>query len=306
MKKGVLFTISTFLIAIILLLLAILIYRASLETEERFAEGAVINKVQDLYTSIDESIRAIFMASETIGVEIIKVADNTYDVRFTDRLGKAKDQNYYGQDFYEKLEEFAEFVSQDVEINLSALNMNEIIQGQQQSDNDILKFIIKPFNIEYLHKLSGGNMDIRIRTPAYNQIDFKGISIEIDTGEKEVTDIKVQPSTPGSGETAFNITAKGSPGTQIWNGNLNFLDSTSFQIEMRQTSPITIDIDGDSNTKVIMRSTASKFEPSVNTTLHSLVVPEGEEIEVTFPEELVRITEAEFEISKIYTPSITI
>ncbi len=306
MKKGVLFTISTFLIAIILLLLAILIYRASLETEERFAEGAVINKVQDLYTSIDESIRAIFMASETIGVEIIKVADNTYDVRFTDRLGKAKDQNYYGQDFYEKLEEFAEFVSQDVEINLSALNMNEIIQGQQQSDNDILKFIIKPFNIEYLHKLSGGNMDIRIRTPAYNQIDFKGISIEIDTGEKEVTDIKVQPSTPGSGETAFNITAKGSTGTQIWNGNLNFLDSTSFQIEMRQTSPITIDIDGDSNTKVIMRSTASKFEPSVNTTLHSLVVPEGEEIEVTFPEELVRITEAEFEISKIYTPSITI
>ena len=157
MKRGVLFTISTFLIAIILLLLAILIYRASLETEERFAEGAVINRIQDLYTSIDESIRGIFTTSQTIGVEIIKVADNTYDVKFIDSLGKSKDQNYYGQDFYEKLGEFAEFVSQDAEINLSVLNMDEIIQGQQQSDNDILKFIIKPFNIEYLHKLNNGN-----------------------------------------------------------------------------------------------------------------------------------------------------
>ena len=49
MKKGILFTISTFLIATIILTLAILIYRSSLETEERFSEGAAINKVQDLY-----------------------------------------------------------------------------------------------------------------------------------------------------------------------------------------------------------------------------------------------------------------
>ena len=306
MRKGILFTISTFLIATILLLLAILIYRTSLETEERFAEGAAINKIQDLYTSIDESIKGIFATSETIGVEIIKVADNTYDVKFIDSLGKSKDQTYYGQDFYEKLEEFAEFISQDAEINLSVLNLDEVIQGQQQSDEDILKFIIKPFNIEYLHKLSGGNMDIRIRTPAYNQIDFKGMSVEIDTGEKEVTDIKIQPNNPGSGITSFNLTAKGSTGTQTWNGNLNFLESTTFQIEMRQTSPITIEINGDSNNKITMRTTASKFEPTVNTTLHGLVVPEGEEIEITFPENLVKVTEAEFEISKIYTPTITI
>ena len=306
MKKGILFTISTFLIATIILTLAILIYRSSLETEERFSEGAAINKVQDLYTSIEESIISLFVDSNAIGVEIIKVAENIYDVKFTDMLGKSKDETYYGEDFYEKLEQFAEFVSEDAEINLSALNMDELIQGQQQSDKDILKFIIKPFNIEYFHKLSGGNMEIQIKTPTYNQIDFQGVTIEIDTGDKEVTGIKVQPSNPATGQTSFNLTAKGSTGTQEWKGSLNFLEDTDFQIEMQGTSPITIDINGNSNKKIVMRSTASKFEPKVNTTLNGLIVPEGEEIKVSFPEDLVKITEEEFEISKIYTPTITI
>ena len=69
-KKGILITLGTFFILFVILSFVLISYRYSQTAEERFSELAILDRTDDLFSSIEFSVRDSFKAASGINLSI--------------------------------------------------------------------------------------------------------------------------------------------------------------------------------------------------------------------------------------------
>lgn len=157
LKRSLLFSFAMVFLAIVILMLAILIFRTSLESKERLLELGILDRVYDLDSSLQKSFRDIFQEAQII----VNVTNSS--VSFEEDLPNNETS------FPALMNNFKFFVEGNDEHIW--LNLSDIINE--------LPLVIKPFDITYKHLNFSGNKIVVL--PA--QINFEGYSVFVKVYE---------------------------------------------------------------------------------------------------------------------------
>ena len=157
-KKGVLFTIGLMLLTLVILALAVLIFRNSQEYESIINKLVVLDRVYDLDTSIQGSIGQIFELNSGISINVTNKS-----VSFEETL-----PNNGMEAFNDSIHSFKHFV----ESSLSNINISI-------GDMGSMPLRIMPENAAYKHRDNWSNIEV---VPGASP-NFDGYSIFIDVGK---------------------------------------------------------------------------------------------------------------------------
>ncbi len=138
-KKGILFTIGLMLLTFVVLSLAILIFHNAQEYESIVAKLAVLDRVYDLSTSIQQSARDIFELKCGIKVNITDSGVSFEEILPNDNI----------EIFNNSLSNFKRFIESNLSnINLTIGNMEE------------MPLVVMPHNIVYKHKTNWSDIEV--------------------------------------------------------------------------------------------------------------------------------------------------
>lgn len=190
MKKGVMLTLGFFLLSLTILSLAVVMYKNTQDMEKMFSKTASFNRIDDLYSSIEESVKEIMDVTEVIDVEI---EDNK--ISFEEYW-----PNSNAEIFNDTITDFENFV----ETNFPEINLDT---SEIQAD---LPLLIKTKNITYTHSHGTGFGKIKI-IPEY--INFNGYLIDVYSPIQNITSINFAEST--SGDKRFYVHAYDAAGNSF-------------------------------------------------------------------------------------------
>jgi len=259
MKKGLLFSFTLIFLALVILSLAILMFHNSLSTQERLSELGSFDVVYDLDSSLQKSLREIFLEEADI---IVNVSNSS--VAFEENLPN-NESSFAGE-----MGSFKNFVEADDEHVW--LDISDVLEE--------LPLSVMPHNITYKH-LSFGGDTIRIIP---KEINFNALSIFARI-EGNVTSCDFDTE---SGGLSLNVEIVGDYGTSCSNSMLvNPYEDSDIEINQNQ---FTIYIDDGIFDIISNKSTAR--------VITKILFNATKNVNVGYPDALVHIDFSELKIAK--------
>ena len=111
MAKGVIYTLNFFLLGMLLIAMALLVFNISQSTQTRTTELSISNRVNDLSSSISKSIVDIFILDGALNVTLV---NNTISIQ--EIIPHPNSTNYTAS--FNNLKEFVESREKNVKIRL--------------------------------------------------------------------------------------------------------------------------------------------------------------------------------------------
>lgn len=283
MKKGVLFTFGITLVMLIILTFAVLIYKNSLQASERTAEIGVLDRVFDIDTSVQESLKELFTLKS--GIILTK---NNLTVSIKEDL-----PNGNSAAFEADMEDFKEFVESKFDDNPKVkLNITKITEE--------LPLDIKPNNIKYTHPKDFGNKQIRV-IPEELNVKSYGFTFEINAQTYTSYNWDVL-NTCTTGDSCVNFTfvvKKGGVVKASDTKNVDMSKSNKLTIKLQQ-GDITIDI----NNPAIISIDNGANAVNLISSIEMRNVLNYERIKVMYPENVIELNLKELQINKKSTARI--
>ena len=156
--KGLLFTLSTIVIVTTIFVFGYIIFESSMQSTDRLFELTLLDRIDDIDSSLQYSINKIIDVKSGIDIEV-----SGYNITFAEYLN-----NTNATEFNSSMSEFHDFVVQEANRNLLESITSLTISELQRN----LSFLIMPQNILYTHQYYGGK-DIAISDPSNNVGTFK-------------------------------------------------------------------------------------------------------------------------------------
>ena len=182
--KGVLFTLGTLILVILILLLGLMIFHSSQDSLERFSEFAISDRAFDAYFSVENGIIEILNSYSDVNVSIIDQG-STSDVSFTETI--TRDRDKWGIEFSEKIELFKNYVEgKDKHIKIDAVSL----------EDKELPLVILPHNIKYSRDWATGHVSLDVEPGADD--NFNSYDVLVNTGSSEIDNVNSQFGKSGS------------------------------------------------------------------------------------------------------------
>lgn len=275
-KKGVLLTLGAFIILMVILSLAILIFHNTQRSEERIIESSSSDRVFDLFSSVKESIIEIFSFYAGFNVTIEKNADGTRNITFVEDISKNKTD--WGGEFDERIDAFKNYVeSQEPHIKI----FTEELKKRE------VPLIILPHNIQYSRDWGTGHVMIIITPEEYN---FNSYDVLVNTHNVEISKISSTFQ-----EDSFNFRVKA-----IDNHGNSFV--TEETVDPTKQNEVRVDLGGGGLVKVTLKDTLEIWTNSDDVITVTLTIDNlekiDEEVTVEFPANAIYINFEELNISK--------
>ncbi len=266
MAKGIVYTLAAFISGILILTFAIIIFKEAQNTEIRATETNLLNGINDLKTSISNSIKTLFENNAGI---TITIKDKT--VTFTEEIPNNKTQNYKTN-----LTELKNFIEQD----------NRLVKIDTPNI-DKLPLKIKPYDISYTRE-NLNSSKIELISPSVNNY-YTNISISLTLtgklGTIDMNNVKI-------GTTPVYITIKNSSTSITQTKNLDLNQNSEVEIEKNGIEDAEIElhknliiIENKANTPIKIESTLTLQDIS------TIKIVQPSIIKISFPEFETYITE---------------
>lgn len=278
MNKGVLFSLGTLILVILVLLLGLMIFHSSQNSLERFSEFAISDRLFDAYFSVENSIIKILNSYSDVNVSIVDQG-STSDVSFTETITRERDR--WGIEFGEKIELFKNYVeSKDEHIKVDSISL----------EDKELSLVILPHNIEYSREWGTGHVTLDVKPGADD--NFNSYDVLVNTNGVEIDNVNSQFSKSGS----FNFRVKA-----VDDYGHSFLESALVDPEAQHQ--VQVFLVGGNKIKVSLsdrelETWTNSDNPIVITTTVDGLVELNESVRVKYATNAISVNYSEFNFSK--------
>ena len=306
LKRGVIFTVSIFLIMSLVLTLTVLMYRNTQKNERRLLELGSMGRVYDIDRSIQQGLRNIFEQEE---INEIDLGINGLEVYFEEKFPKEKggEGDARHKAWKDQMKGFKKYVEgeepEDIELRLDEdLYLDEFKLGKLK---DHLLLVIKPHDIVYKQEEYPGNKLWVIP----EELNFNKYRIEITTPNKVDDEDCEFNSKDGDFQVEIIVNAAGEGCS--FSDSIDPCQKSKFKITERkeiggdeQYRDIEIEIKKEDEICGILK--IKKYEEvwqALDDTVRiTLTVNDLEEpIKITYPDDIIDINIIDLGISKVGT-----
>ena len=221
MKRASFFTLSGFLLATLVLVLALLFSNALNQSSERLRESGSLDRVLSLERSMGRTISSI----ET-GIKITKEEVSDPPTTLTVTISEKINSSYkdYGHEFYSYLLNLKNYL--EAEQSEITLNPDSIF-----NQNEKIPIILKPHNLRYTHYNYSGNVGIKVITEVANYAYVLNLSLLEET-INPLKDIEWIIQNPGNEDLEIIIKAEDYENySTILYKNISRTETNLFRIE---------------------------------------------------------------------------
>ncbi len=261
-KKGILFTIGLMFLALVVLALAVLIFHNTQEHEEIVAKLAVLDRVYDLSTSIEESLIDIFYIKSGISVSIVG-----NDVEFEETLANPNPNMGALSTSLNDFETFVESEFPDISVNVQ--NVVEMPLKIMPDLADPTEYVV------YKHATNWADVVVE---PVGVDIDdyIDGYTVDITISSSENLNCGDSPTPGGSlgldiSLTVDNIGLGGGCSVSV----IDVLPTTTLTVTDSQPQPNTVLVVELGASNVFTVNPAESIVVSAKTTVHMNQPPDG-------------------------------
>lgn len=304
-RKGILFTLSIFLIMSLILTLTVLMYRNTQKNEKRLLELGSMERVYDIDSSVQQGLKNIFYDQTDInlGINDRKVY---FEENFPHEEGWWKGMwewvhcIFFGRcPFQEQIDEFEAYIEdqgpEDIELDLGAVK-------------ESLPLVIKPHSITYKHLPYPGNK-IEVLP---EELNFNKYQVWIRTDQEVNTENCEFPTAAEGGDFWAEIDVDSKGTGCYFNNIIDPCQTNTFTIIENQSHVSNREIDikiGSPETcgKLSLEYEYKETWPALDDTVRvTLTVNEtkNETIKITYPNNIIGINITDLGISKLGTVRI--
>ena len=262
-KRGALFTLGFTFLALVILSLSLLIFHSAQKSEETITNLVVLDRVYELDTSLQQSLKDIFNLKSGI---LINISNNS--VSFQEGL-----PNTNSNSFSSSMNSFKGFI----ESNFSNINLT--------IDNVIteLPLNLAPFNITYKH-LNFGDKEIQVIP---EQINFNGYSVTMVINTNVTS---CNWNIESSGSFTFSVSVKNQEGLGC---------SNSFSIDPSGIDELTTN-NGAINIKVKNNVLSISIEDGsgINANVKTTILADTSSLKIEYPQKTIKINFNELGVYK--------
>lgn len=270
-KKGVLFTLGLLLLVSTILLLSMIMFHNMQSIERIFIDASSIDKLHDVHSSIENSLKEIF--AEESGITITISPSEDY-VIIEENLSNLK-----AEGFKNTMAGFKTFVESN--FGEATLNINDV--------KNTMPLIIKPHNINYTH-MEGYGISKKVEiTPSAPDV-FNAYIAYIYSHKVNVTGIVWEDFTPGS--ITVQIIAEDSEGN-YFTGQKD-VETVDARVSLLTGGPVNLVVDSDGKLEITNTADSNVL---VRTRI-DLPPSATQKLKVTYPENVVRLAYDDFDLSK--------
>ncbi|MBS3168399.1 hypothetical protein J4216_04695 [Candidatus Woesearchaeota archaeon] len=273
MAKGVIYTLNFFLLGMLLIAMALLVFNISQSTQTRTTELSISNRVNDLSSSISKSIVDIFILDGALNVTLV---NNTISIQ--EIIPHPNSTNYTAS--FNNLKEFVESREKNVKINNTNLDAK----------------ILNINNMLYYKDTNAGSSSSE-RRYVTNFTNIKNITIDVFSENILLEEIEWDDFT--SGNVPINLIFRNSTHTLTDTKNVNINQEIHAEFDRFSLDDIDIEINEESPNLFEIRDLRNGTF-MVNITL---TIDTTDKIKV-FLENPINISFPEFNITKSTKPKI--
>ncbi len=303
MKKGILLTLASYIMAVLIFLLAVIIFRNTQQSEERFSELVISDRVFDLHGSVENSVKELFGNYFPINISLEGDVYGT-NVTFEQNISKSREKwRKQVKKFIENLEAFTSYTTRTE----SHIDISKQAIGEKN-----FMLTILPHNINYTWDPGKGKIEVnkregKRRRGRTTEIKFYSYDVVIYTHGLEIEEFDSHPSESENGEFTFSVVAYDDHGNyHDFETQIEIKVGKHGEIKLAKDYEIEIDLEGhgDDDVEVKLKKdmkleikTKREEEITATTTVDRLEKTE-EGITIGYP--LIRISTdfSEFDIVK--------